>query len=144
MKTGIYQHGAVTEPEVAEAISALGVPVAYRNALYFNERETEKFGRVVVDEGQNTDRIRTAYALADVEVVPLAAFLKEKAAKPAPAPAPAAPAAPAPVTAPAALKPAAKAPKAAAFNPDAPRSGKKPGKNQGVAAAAPAPEKKDA
>ncbi|WP_322884168.1 hypothetical protein U8C35_06455 [Sinorhizobium medicae] len=128
MKIGFYQHGSVSAEGVADAISALGVKVAFRNANYFNERETEKFDRVVVDEGKNTDAIRTAYGVAGVEVVGLDAFLKGKEPKavkvstPEDAPAPVAPVAPdAPVA------PVAKAP----LNVDGPRKPRKPGKKQG-------------
>ncbi|RVD58866.1 hypothetical protein EN866_19500 [Mesorhizobium sp. M2D.F.Ca.ET.223.01.1.1] len=137
MKTAFYHHGASPAADIAEALVASGKSVVGRNANYFNERETEKFGRIVVDKGANTDAIRAAYKAAGVDVVDIDAFLKEKGAAPAaPAPSKTAPAAaPAP-----AAKPAAKGGKKPAdFNPDAPRGNAKPGKKQGETAPAAAP-----
>lgn len=109
MKIGFYQHGSTTEAGVAEAISALGVKVNFRNALYFNERETEKFDRVVVDEGKNTDAVRTAYKAAGVSVSTVDEFIADQQKQPTPLP---------------------KKPETP-LNPDQPRAGRKPGKKQG-------------
>ncbi len=137
MRNGFYQHNSVTETEVAEAISATGEKVVARNANYFNGNELEKFERVIVDDGQNTDAIKAAYKEAGVEVVSLDQFLA-KGKKPASASA---------AKAPAVESTSADAEKAsdqdkspsdaksdkpvAAFNPDAPRTGKKAAKKQG-------------
>lgn len=118
MRIGFYQHGSVMDAGVAAVISAMGLKVQPRNALYFNERETEKFDRVVVDDGKNTAAITDAYGEAGVEVVTLNAFLDEGQA-PAATPLPSTP----------------KLPTASTFNPDAPRTGKKPPRAQGEAKA---------
>lgn len=155
MKIGFYQHSSVTLAEVAAAVAALGVKVSYRNALYFNERETEKFDRVIVDEGKNTEAIVAAYTAAKVPLVPYAevakgsreveVFLtgvkpKKAEATPVPVPTPVPPEAPQPESSAAPeATPAPEQPKPTRqprvptkpLNVDAPRSKPKPGKKQG-------------
>lgn len=144
MKIGFYQHGSVASKVVAAAVASCGVKVALRNAFYFNERETEKFDVVVVDEGKNSGAVTAAYTGVNVPVWTEAEFLEavEKGslnpAKPKKAEAPALTAAVAsakPEQTPAPAK--GDGPKDG-FNPDAPRRAAKPGKKQG---ATPAPAK---
>lgn len=79
MKIGLYQHGSTPADGVAEALAERDQKVAFRNALYFNGNELEKFETVVVDEGKNSDAIREAYEADGVTVLALARFLDGEA-----------------------------------------------------------------